>query len=100
MQYAFLGFFMGQLRDEMLSETLLSLLALAMLVPVSVFFVEVLMALPAYRPRGMPGGPPRDQVWAFLSGSKMTTGVALGGIHVELRHRAALSCAPRSVRTR
>jgi cellulose synthase/poly-beta-1,6-N-acetylglucosamine synthase-like glycosyltransferase len=37
-------------------ETLLSLLALAMLVPVSVFFVEVLMALPAYRPRGMPGG--------------------------------------------
>lgn len=37
-------------------ETLLCLLALAMLVPVSVLVVQVLMALPAYRPREMPGG--------------------------------------------
>ena len=39
-----------------LIETLLCLLALVMLVPVSVFFVEVLMALPVYRPRAMPDG--------------------------------------------
>lgn len=37
-------------------ETLLCLLALAMLVPVSVLVVQVLMALPAYRPCGMPPG--------------------------------------------
>ena len=39
-----------------LIETLLCLLALVMLVLVSVFFVEVLMALPVYRPRAMPDG--------------------------------------------
>jgi len=37
-------------------ETLLCLLALALLVPVSVLVVQVLMALPAYHPREMPGG--------------------------------------------
>lgn len=40
-----------------LIETLLCLLALAMLVPIFVFSVEVLMAVPAYRPRAMPAGP-------------------------------------------
>ena len=39
-----------------LIEIPLCLLALAMLVPVSVFFVEVLMALPPHRPRVMSGG--------------------------------------------
>jgi cellulose synthase/poly-beta-1,6-N-acetylglucosamine synthase-like glycosyltransferase len=37
-------------------DILLFLLTLATLVPVSVLFVQVLMALPAYRPREMPGG--------------------------------------------
>jgi cellulose synthase/poly-beta-1,6-N-acetylglucosamine synthase-like glycosyltransferase len=37
-------------------EILLCLLALLTLVPVSVIFVQVLMALPAYRPREMPAG--------------------------------------------
>ncbi len=39
-----------------LGEILLCLLALAALLPVSVLFVQVLMALPAYRPREMPTG--------------------------------------------
>ncbi len=37
-------------------ETLLCLLTLATLLPVSVIVVQVLMALPAYRPRAMPDG--------------------------------------------
>jgi cellulose synthase/poly-beta-1,6-N-acetylglucosamine synthase-like glycosyltransferase len=37
-------------------EFLLCFLALALLVPVSVFFVQVLMAMPAYHPRAMPAG--------------------------------------------
>jgi len=39
-----------------LIETLLCVLAVATLLPVSVFLIEVLTALPPYRPRGMPGG--------------------------------------------
>ena len=39
-----------------LIETLLCLLALAILVPVSVFFIEVLTALSQHRPRAMPDG--------------------------------------------
>jgi cellulose synthase/poly-beta-1,6-N-acetylglucosamine synthase-like glycosyltransferase len=37
-------------------EILLCLFALLILVPVSVFFLQVLMALPSYRPRELPGG--------------------------------------------
>jgi cellulose synthase/poly-beta-1,6-N-acetylglucosamine synthase-like glycosyltransferase len=68
-----------------LLEILLSLLALVLLVPVSVLFVQVLMALPAYRDREVPQGR-RPTVAVLVPAHNEASGIAdaLGSIIPQL----------------